>query len=868
MTLAAGTRLGPYEIVAPLGAGGMGEVYRARDPRLGRDVAVKVLPEAFSADPERLNRFEQEARAAAALNHPNILAVYDIGQHGGSPYIVSELLEGETLRERLSGGPLPARKVVEFAIQIAHGLAAAHEKTIVHRDLKPENIFIIVNERVKLLDFGLAKLTQPDDVLTSLPTMPPVHTQQGTVLGTLGYMSPEQVRGLPSDHRADIFAFGAVLYEMLSGTRAFRGDTSADTMTAILKEDPPELPVVERHIPQALARIIERCLEKTVAARFYSMHDLAIALEAISSFSTAGSTASTAGVQAMVLRRERRWVLAAAAVTLVAAIAAVAFATGRRTAQGAGADTQAATFHLLSYRPQAVFRAAFLPDGRTMVFSATPSGTIPQLYELRPDYPEPRALGSPGLHLLSVSSKGELAVLTGARYLGHRLFAGTLARMPLGGGAPREILEGVREADWAPDGTGLAIIRDVNGKDRLEYPIGKVLYEVSGYVSDLRFSPSGDRIAFFEHPVKYDDRGEVVVVDLAGKSRVLSRGYAAEEGLAWSRDGKEVLFSASVSAYENFMVYGADLTGRVRIALPSAGGITLHDVSQDGRWLTTRDDITVDMMARGPRADVERNLSWLALSFPIDLSTDGQTLLFKEEGGAVGLNYAVCLRKTDGSGVIQLGEGAPQGLSPDGKWALAFVPTSPDRLMLYPTGAGEPRRLDHGEIEHYSAAQWFPDGRQILVCGNEGGHAARCYVRSLEDGELKPVTPDGVVRARLSPDARMLLARKPQGDWWTFGLDGTREPQRVAALGADDRLSGWDADGRSVLVFKDPVSGSVRVERLELETGRRTLVRVLTPPDAGGVTGIGSVIFSRDGASYAYSVNQFTSQLFLVEGAR
>ncbi len=289
MMLMPGTRLGPYEIVAALGAGGMGEVYRARDPRLGRDVAVKVLPPAFSADPERLTRFEQEARAAAALNHPNILAVYDVGQHDGSPYIVSELLEGETLRERLAAGALPVRKALEYAVQIAQGLAAAHEKGIVHRDLKPENVVVTGDGRVKILDFGLAKLTQAEPVeagISALPTTPP-HTQAGIVLGTFGYMSPEQVRGLVADHRADIFALGTLLYEMLSGQRAFRGDTAADSMTAILKEDPPDLPVAERRIPPALDRIVNRCLEKNPANRFQTAVDLTFAIEGISSQSDA-----------------------------------------------------------------------------------------------------------------------------------------------------------------------------------------------------------------------------------------------------------------------------------------------------------------------------------------------------------------------------------------------------------------------------------------------------------------------------------------------------------------------------------------------------------------------------------------------------
>src|SRR5262245_32520180 len=284
MSLGPGTRLGPYEIVSAIGAGGMGEVYRARDPRLGRDVAIKVLPATVSVDADRLQRFEQEARAAAALNHPNILAVHDIGQHEGAPYIVSELLEGDTLRERLNGGALPVREAIEYAIQICHGLAAAHDKGIVHRDLKPENIFVTTDGRVKILDFGLAKLTQAEPAFATVSALPttPLHTLAGIVLGTIGYMSPEQVRGLAADHRSDIFALGTILVEMLAGSRAFRGDTPMDVMPANLKDESPPLPVAERHIPPALERIVDRCLEKSPARRFKSADDLAFALEALS----------------------------------------------------------------------------------------------------------------------------------------------------------------------------------------------------------------------------------------------------------------------------------------------------------------------------------------------------------------------------------------------------------------------------------------------------------------------------------------------------------------------------------------------------------------------------------------------------------
>jgi serine/threonine protein kinase len=354
MALIAGTHLGPYEVIASIGAGGMGEVYRARDPRLGRDVAIKVLPAAFSSDPDRLQRFEQEALAAAALNHPNILAVHDIGRHDGAPYIVSELLEGETLREKLAvagkatsratagtapggGDPrepakdgLPVRRVIDYASQIAQGLAAAHDKGIVHRDLKPENVFVTTDGHVKILDFGLAKLTEApaQPGVSDLPTK--LNTDPGMVLGTIGYMSPEQVRGASADHRSDIFAFGAMLYELLSGKNAFRRDTPADTMSAILREDPLDLPVVDRHIPPALARIVDRCLEKSPAARFQSTRDLAFALEALSSPSGTSET-RTMGVPASSTRRKPSWALVGVlGVVAIAALALAAAAYFRR----------------------------------------------------------------------------------------------------------------------------------------------------------------------------------------------------------------------------------------------------------------------------------------------------------------------------------------------------------------------------------------------------------------------------------------------------------------------------------------------------------------------------------------------------------
>src|SRR5271170_6181700 len=317
MTLASGTKLGPYEILSPLGAGGMGEVYRARDARLNRDVAIKILPASFSAAADRLQRFALECRAAAALNHPNILSIFDIGEDRGAPYVVSELLEGETLRDRLRNGPLTSRKAIDYAQQIASGLAAAHEKGIVHRDLKPENLFITNDGRAKILDFGLAKVTRPEaDASGDAPTIQAA-TEAGTVMGTAGYMAPEQVRGKPADPRSDIFAFGAILYEMLSGKRAFHGESSVETMSAILKEEPPDLSETNRNVSPALERIVRHCLEKNPAERFQSARDAAFNLEALTEISSASRTGGMRAIPEE--KKSSRWLLPLVAALLLLA---------------------------------------------------------------------------------------------------------------------------------------------------------------------------------------------------------------------------------------------------------------------------------------------------------------------------------------------------------------------------------------------------------------------------------------------------------------------------------------------------------------------------------------------------------------------
>ena len=522
MALTSGSKLGPYEIQSLLGAGGMGEVYRAKDTRLGRDVALKVLPESFARETDRLHRFEQEARAVAALNHPNILAIYDIGEDGGAPFIVSELLEGCSLRAELEQGALSARKASDHAAQIAQGLAAAHDKNVVHRDLKPENIFLTKEGRVKILDFGLAKLAlnargtkaQSDGLtLTSSPT------EAGMVMGTAGYMAPEQVRGSAVDSRTDIFAFGAVLYEMISGQRAFRRDTTAETMTAILKEDPPEFSEMDHPVSPGLERIVRRCLEKQPEQRFQSAKDLAFALEALSGTTsrTAANVAIKDGVKTDATGTRRWFGFAAVAALCLALGAAIVWYLRPGPAPPP-------TFTRVSYHRGEVIRGRFAPDTKTVFYSAKFGGGAPDTYSIREDYPASTPAGLDGALLLAISRQGQMAVLTRPTYFAHYEWGGTLATSPLGGSAPRELLEHVFDADWGPDGNELAVLDRSNQKWRLQYPIGKVLLESEGWMSDLRVSPDGKQVALFHHPPNPDDRGDLVLVDRSGQLRIISTG--------------------------------------------------------------------------------------------------------------------------------------------------------------------------------------------------------------------------------------------------------------------------------------------------------------------------------------------------------
>ena len=857
LPLIAGSRIGPYQIVAPIGAGGMGEVYRARDTRLGRDVAIKVIASAFATDADRVARFEFEARATATLNHPNVLAMYDAGVEGKTPYVVSELLEGETLRTMLSRGALPTRVAVELAIQIARGLAAAQDKGIVHRDLKPENVFVTKDGRAKILDFGLAKLIEPDVPDGGLSSAATTHrpTMAGTVMGTVGYMAPEQVRGEAADRRADIFAFGAVVYEMLSGRRAFARGTAIETMAAVLNDDPPEWTAPAGGVPTVLDRIVRRCLEKNAEQRFQWASDIAFALDAAS-----GSIVGTA-VVATRAPAPRRWATAAVVAVVMVGVAGAFFVIGRSRS---AALLEAPTFQARTFDRLPITNARFMPDDRTIVYSAASHGYTPELFVSNPNTEAPRALGVPSAQLLSVSSKGELAIILGARHLDQRLYGGTLARMTLGS-TPRPVLEGVREADWAPDGGSLAITRDLgNGRDRLEYPIGTALYEMTGYLSDLRVSPDGGRVAFFEHPWRFDDRGWVKVVDRHAKVTTLAGEFAGLQGLAWTRDGSTILFSGNPASgyYLQPMAVSAYGGRPAWTVLGVPGRFIVYDTSSDGRWLAVREDLSFGVRARVPGELAERELSWLGSVGVEAMSADGQWLLMVDSGPMAGANYGVVLRKTDGSQTVRLGEGNPQKLSPDGKWAAATVAT-PQALVIYPTGAGEPIRMA-GPIERYGSAEWFPDSKRLLVCGSEPMHAPRCYEQDLAGSPPRPVTAEGVL-ATLAPDAKTLLLVAPGGKFARSSVNGGAATP-ISAFHADDRPIGWSRDSLAVFVQRGLEAPAI-VERVDLASGLRTPAGQVSAEGVASITQINVKAWIDDGRWYAYNYTTVPSTLFLVSGA-
>jgi tRNA A-37 threonylcarbamoyl transferase component Bud32 len=860
MTLGTGTRLAHYEITGRLGAGGMGEVYRARDTKLDREVAIKVLPEKLSHDPERLSRFEREAKAVAALSHPNILSIHDFGKAGGVAFAVTELLEGSTLREILAAGGVPQRKAIEYAGQIAKGLAAAHDRGVVHRDLKPNNVMVTRDGRVKILDFGLAKLTHA--AMSEAPTMAPSsepETGAGVILGTVGYMSPEQVRGQPADHRSDIFSFGAMLYELVTGERAFARDSAAETMTAILKEDPPKLSESGGFfMPAGLERVTRHCLEKSPGERFQSAHDLAFALEAITQTSGVSGAFDVAALPS----RPRRQVsipavgLTAVATLLLGLLAGWAFFRS--------APVEPLRFERLTFRRGWIMSARFSADEQTVIYGASWEGAPPEIFTTQIGTPGSRLLEFGWADLLSISPTGELAVSLNRHFTLGFETTGTLARVPLQGGAPREIVESVHDADWGPDGEKLAVVRTVEGRNRLEYPIGNLLYDSDGWMSSVRVSPDGNLIAFNDHPVRGDNVGPLAMIDLAGNKTVFP-GQGASQGLAWSPDGKEIWGARGDT------IFAQRLDGERRNLMSSVGALVLLDVASDGRILLASHTSRREMVGRQRGSTEEVNLSWFDWSAPRDLSADGGWVLFEEQNRATPAGYPFYLRGIDGSPPLRLGDGMGLALSPDRQWALGLSdPFGKPRLTLHPTGPGQSRELDLGDFEPQPWASWLPDGSGALISGSVAGGGARLFFHDLQNGAPKPVTPEGTRTLldghAVSPDGAWVAAISPDGELYRYPTGGG-EGVPIPGGEAGDLPIQWDAGGNHIYVYQ---RGAIptQVLKINVSTGQRETWKELQPADIAGVFTVSLIYMTRDGESYVYSYRRMLSDLYLADRIR
>ncbi len=860
MTLPAGSRLGPYEIVAPLGAGGMGEVYRARDARLGREVALKVLPEELSQDADRLSRFEQEARSASALNHPNIVTVHDIGRSDSTSYIAMELVDGRTLRELSASGPMPLRRILAIATQTAEGLAKAHGAGIVHRDLKPENVMVSKDGFVKILDFGLAKLVEPESgQLSVMPTLAKPETHPGVVMGTVGYMSPEQASGEPVDFRSDQFSLGSILYEVATGQRPFQRKTAAETMSAIIREEPEPIGKVRPEVPPPLRWIVERCLAKDPEERYVSTRDLARELASVrdhvSEITSAAEEAVSFGPRP--LRRLRRsTVFTAALLILLVGLVGGWLAAARRLPK-----TSAPSFHRLTFRSGTLQNARFTSDGQTIVYGATWAGESRGLYAVRPESPESRSYEIQDADILAVSSAGEMAVL-----LNQNAISGTLARVPFAGGVPRPAVEDVpyASADWSPDGKEHAIVRYVDGETRLEYPLGKVLYKGPS-INAPRFAPGGDTIAFFE----YDKTGSVMIIRSSGEGvRAIAAGFELSGGApCWTADGKEVWFTGSPEPGKPAGLYAADLEGKIRLVAQVPGDLELDDISRDGRVLLAHHILINSMRAWAAGDSAERDVTWLDLSVPSDISPDGKTILFTESGAGGGKTSRVYLRNIDGSPAVRLGDGQALALSPDGKSVLVSFPGAADRFVLLPTGTGEPKTIALSGFDAIDVAAWLPDGKEFVFGGQEAGRKWRVYRLDTRGGKPRAISPEGVrippfMTGPVSPDGRFFFGARGPGKWLRFPIEGG-EALPIAGLERGDFPIRWASD-RSFWVRR---FGSGDVWHLDPETGRKTPSGNKLKAESGNLTSL-RVVMTPDGRSYAYAARRAHSVLYVVEGLK
>jgi tRNA A-37 threonylcarbamoyl transferase component Bud32/Tol biopolymer transport system component len=849
-----------YRLERQLGQGGMATVYLAADLKHDRQVAIKVLKPELAAV-LGAERFVQEIKTTAALQHPHILPLFDSGSADGFLYYVMPYIEGETLRTRLDREKqLGIEEAVRITREVADALDYAHRHGVIHRDIKPENI-LLHDGRPMVADFGIA--------LAVSAAAGGRMTETGLSLGTPHYMSPEQATAEKDiSAKSDVYSLASVLYEMLSGQPPHLGGSAQQIIMKIIAEPVPAVTSLRKSVPANVAAALMKALEKLPADRFETARAFGEALTN-PAFRAATLTAAESGGRGD-MRSFRSWVRSPwswGALAIAGATAAFAVVAVRQPTGG-----MAPTFIQETFTQRTIFTVRFTPDGQTIVFSGTPEyGATPHLFVIRPDSPDPEPFGPDSTHLLSISSSGVAAVLTHARGSAHRLFTrGTLATVPLSGGAPRELAVNVREADWAPDGETMAVVRDSNGVDLLEYPVGTVIARGAGYLSDVRISPSGDAVGYFEHPSKYDDRGVAVIVDRTGRPVARSKSFWGLEGLAWRPDGRSILFSGSGESYSTYAVFDLDRNGGSHLVLSGPGGLTLQDVSRSGRLLVTRDEQPFILMVRGPGAARATNLGIRDGSDLPLLSADGSRLVFADQGTTGGPNYTVLMRGTDGSPVTRLGEGEPMAISPDGRFVLADVPSTPPRLMLYATGPGTSRQLDVGSLALIGAVSGSlvgaGDDLHFTFCGARPDEGMRCYLGATGGEPVKPITPPGTRGPALfSPDGRR-VAVMVDGAMRLYPAAGG-ESQPARGFTGDDRLVRWSPDGHDLWVAQYGDSLAM-VYRVNPETGARAELLRIAPDGQPGLLRVAWLSLANDPRVYAYVGFPYRSTLYVVDGVR
>ena len=834
----------------------MGEVWKAHDAKLRRDVAIKALPAELARDPDRVARLVREATSLAAVSHPNVAAIYGLEEHGDLRFLVLELVDGDTLADKLLRGPLSVRQALEIAQQIVAALEAAHERGVIHRDLKPANIKITPQGRVKVLDFGLAKNLEPagPEGATDATLM----TELGAVMGTAPYMSPEQVRGEAAGPQADIWAFGAVLYEMLTGVSPFTRPTATETLARVL-EAQPDLALLPPDTPRGAQHLVRRCLEKDRKRRVKHASDARIEVEDALAEPASGPPSPPVRVGI-----SRRTALAGgAALGVIGAGLGGALMSQRRVE----ALPPPPIYQRLTFRRGMIRTARFGPDFRTVLYGALWDDDVCRIYTVRPESPDSSALPLPPATPLAVSAFGELALSLGTHYRGIMTY-GTLARVSLAGDAPRELQENVKYADWSPDGSDLVLVRGVENRDRLELLGGTLLAEPAtpgGGFSFPRFSPDGSAVAAFELNAPGNLFGRVVVVDRSGATRTVSPGsYFNVFGLAWR--GDEVWFTAAdeLPLFRN-TIYAMDAAGAVRVVARVPGNTTLHDIAPDGSLLIARTDDRSGIAVRAPDQAATRDLSWLDASNLIDISFDGRRILFTEAGVGGGPRLSTYLRSTDGSAAVRLGDGYGSALSPDGRWAIVKPDFQAPHLEVIPTGAGQASRLERPGLD-LLRARWLPDGENVIALAQQAGRP-RLYVLDVGGDATRAVTPEelavGNTGWAVSPDGATVAVTAERGiELFSIDGGGTRQ---VPGSSARSSVLGWIESG--LLVSDDPAAGGI-VFRVDPVTGQRDVWADIQPEDPAGIMTLNhnSLVVTPDGRAYGYTWHRATSDLYLVEG--